>query len=296
MSNVFLEWLRSGKVLVADGATGSNLQTRGLAHGLASEQWVLENPDAILRLHRDFAEAGANLLLTSTFGGTALRLEHAGLREQAAEVNRRAAALARQALNGRASLVGGSMGPTGQLLEPLGPLARADAVAAYAGQARALAEGGADVLVIETQFDMGEATAAIEGARATTNLPLVCSFSFDMGAHTMMGLSPAQVARELTALDVDVIGVNCGKSLEENLENLKVMRANTHKPLWMKPNAGLPRMGDDDAAIYDTTPAMMGAAARQWLAAGAQMVGGCCGTTPEHLAAIAGAIARAAQG
>jgi len=162
--------------------------------------------------------------------------------------------------NGSAVLVGGSMGPTGHLFEPLG--SHADAVAAYAEQARGLVEGGVDVLVIETMFDMGEATAALEGARSQTNLPIVCSFSYDMGAHTMMGLQPAQVARELTALGVDVVGINCGKSLQDNLAALKAVRAATARPIWMKPNAGLPRMGPDDIALYDVTPADMGAQAR----------------------------------
>jgi len=285
--STFLEHLRSGQLLIADGATGSNLQMRGLEQGTPSEVWVMENPDPIVRLHRDFVEAGANLVLTSTFGGTALRLEHANLQDRMAELNQRAVALARQAANGAPLFVGGSMGPIGQLLEPLGPLPRVDAVREYAAQASALTAGGADVLVIETQFDLGEATAAIEGARSASALPIVCSFSFDMGKRTMMGHAPSEIAKELTALGVDVIGVNCGKSLDENLANLSEMRAVTNKPLWMKPNAGLPRMGDDDVAIYDVTPAIMGEHAKQWVAAGAQIVGGCCGTSPEHLRAIA---------
>lgn len=285
--NAFLEALNSGRVLVADGATGSNLQARGLAQGMASEQWIIENPAAVMQLHRDFILAGSDLILTSTFGGTSLRLEHCGLQDRTAEVNRRAAELARQAVNGKVVLVGGSMGPTGHLFEPLGPLSRAAAVAAYAVQAQGLAEGGADVLVIETMFDMAEATAAIEGARARTSLPIVCCFSYDMGAATMMGLRPAQVAQELTALGVDVIGVNCGKSLVDNLTALQAVRAATDKPIWMKPNAGLPRMGADDKAVYDVTPEEMGAQARLWVQAGARVIGGCCGTTPERLREIA---------
>jgi 5-methyltetrahydrofolate--homocysteine methyltransferase len=283
----FLERLRSGGPLISDGATGTNLQGRGLAHGTASERWVLDNPEAIVHLHREFVEAGSDILLTCTFGGTVLRLEHNDLHTRAEEINKRAIELARQAANGKPVLVAGSMGPTGHLLEPLGPLTRADAVKAYADQARWLAEGGADLLVIETQFDVAEASAAVAGARSTTNLPLVCSFSFDMGRHTMMGVQPAQVAEEFTALGVDVIGINCGKSLTDNLAALQAMRPATTKPLWFKPNAGLPHVGDDDVALYDVTPPMMGEAAQHWLAAGAQIIGGCCGTTPEHLSEIA---------
>jgi 5-methyltetrahydrofolate--homocysteine methyltransferase len=291
MTTTFLERLTAGAVLISDGATGTNLQDRGLAFGKAPEEWLFENPAGIVQLHRDFIAAGANILLTCTFGATPLRLEHVGMQARTAEVNRRAVELARQAIGSAEVLVAGSLGPTGQLLEPLGPMSEAQAVNAYAEQARALAEAGADLLVIETQFDMGEATAAIKGVRSTTTLPLVCSFSYDMGTRTMMGLQPEKVADELTALGVDVVGVNCGKSLEDNLENLKLARAATRLPIWMKPNAGLPRMTTGDHAAYDVTPADMGRAAALWVAAGANVVGGCCGTSPAHLAEIS----RAAQ-
>ncbi len=286
-----IDRLAAGEVLVADGAMGTNLQERGLALGMAPEMWVFDNPAEVLRLHRDFLEAGAQILLTDTFGGTCLRLAHSGLSDRAAEVNRRAVALAREAAGSADVLVAGSMGPTGQLLQPLGDLAPDAAVDAYAQQARALAEAGADFLVIETQFDMGEATSAIKGARSTTTLPLVCSFSYDMGTRTMMGLEPARVAAEVTALGVDVVGVNCGKSLADNLENLRTVRAATRLPVWMKPNAGLPRMGPDLRAVYDVSPAQMGQEASAWLAAGARVIGGCCGTTPGHLREIARAVA-----
>ena len=288
--STFLQTLSSGRILVADGAVGTNFQARGLTRGTAPEQWLLEAPEKVMQLHRDFIDAGANIILTNTFGATALRLTHAGLEARAAEVNRRAVEIAREAIHGASVFIGGSMGPTGQLLEPYGELSHDAARATYAEQARALADAGVDFLVIETQFALNEAQAAIEGARSVSNLPIVCSFSFDMGAHTMMGLQPAQVAQELTALNIDVIGINCGRSLDENLAGLKAMRAATDKPLWMKPNAGLPRMTDDDVAVYDVTSEAMGEHAVQWIEAGAQIVGGCCGTSPEHLRAIAQAV------
>jgi 5-methyltetrahydrofolate--homocysteine methyltransferase len=290
--STFRQALKSGQTLVSDGATGTNYQARGLAHGMAPEQWLFEAPEKVVQLHRDFIEAGSNIILTNTFGATPLRLAHAGLEGRAAEVNRRAVELAQVARGTAPVWIAGSMGPTGQLLEPYGALSHQDAVAAYAEQARALSEAGVDLLVVETQFDLGEAQAAIEGARSVTDLPLVCSFSYDMGTHTMMGLQPAQVAAELTGLDVDAIGINCGRSLDENLAGLQAMRSVTVKPLWMKPNAGLPRMTDDDAAVYDVTPEQMGECAAQWLEAGAQIIGGCCGTSPAHLREIAHAAAR----
>ncbi len=288
-----LERLAAGEVLISDGATGTNMQERGLTLGTAPEVWLFENPAQVIQLHRDFIAAGSQILLTDTFGGTSLRLVHAGLENKVAEANQRAVALAREAAGNADVLVAGSMGPTGQLLEPLGEMSPTTAVSVYAEQARALADAGADLLVIETQFDMGEATSAIKGARATTTLPVVCSFSYDMGHKTMMGLGPTQVATALTALGVDVIGVNCGRSLPENLDNLKTLRAATHLPLWMKPNAGLPHMGKDQRAVYDVTPDDMGTQAAEWVAAGARIIGGCCGTSPEHLRHIAQAVALA---
>ena len=290
-----LERLAAGEILVSDGAMGTNLQERGLTLGTAPEVWLFENPAEVIRLHRDFIAAGSQILLTDTFGGTGLRLIHADLKESAAQVNRRAVALAREAAGNADVLVAGSMGPTGQLLEPLGELAPGAAVDSYAEQARALAEAGADLLVIETQFDLGEATSAIKGARATTTLPIVCSFSFDMGHRTMMGLAPAKVAKAVSELGVDVIGVNCGRSLSENLDNLKEIHAAASLPLWMKPNAGLPHMGEGHRAVYDVTPAQMGEQAAQWVAAGARIIGGCCGSTPEHVREIARATALVRQ-
>ncbi len=290
MTENFRDVLLRGERLVADGATGTNYQARGLARGQAPEEWLFQEPDKVTGLHRDFIQAGSNVILTNTFGGTAMRLAHAGLENDAANVNRRAVELARNAINGERAWVAGSIGPSGALLEPFGTLTRDEAIAQFAAQARALVDGGVDLLIIETQFDMGEATAAFEGARSVTDLPIILSFSFDMGTNTMMGLKAGQVAKEVTALGADMVGVNCGRSLDENFINLQEMRAATHLPIWMKPNAGLPRMTDDDIAMYDVTPEMMGEAAARWLEAGAQIVGGCCGTSPEHLRSIAHAV------
>ena len=293
--NKFLDRLQAGGVMVSDGATGTNYQYRGLKLGIAPEEWIFDAPEQVIQLHRDFIEAGAQIVLTNTFGGTPLRVAHSGLPVDAGELNRRAVELAREAVGNSDVLVAGSMGPTGQLLEPLGELPVGDAISAFAAQARALAEAGADLLVVETQFDLAEATTAIKGVRATTTLPLVVSFSFDMGKRTMMGNKPEDIAAQLTALGVDVIGVNCGKSLPENLENLKAMLGATDRPIWMKPNAGLPRMGANNQAIYDVSPRQMGEHAALWVAAGARIIGGCCGTSPEHLREIAKAAAPVRQ-
>ena len=287
MNNSFLESIRSGQRLVSDGATGTNLIARGLPHGTTSEHWVLEQPEQIIRLHQEFVAAGANLILTSTFGATSLRLAGSSLAGRAAEVNQRAVALARQAVGTSSVWVAGSLGPVGGLLKPYGPLEVEAVTAAYAEQARSLAEAGADLLAIETQFDLGEAKAAVQAVRSVTDLPLVCSFSYDRGKRTMMGVSPTQAARQLADLGIDLIGINCGRSLEENLQNLVELRQATNLPIWFKPNAGLPQIDENNRTTYSLTPAEMGALAPAWLEAGAQVVGGCCGTSPEHLANIA---------
>ncbi len=288
--NKFLELLAGGRVLVADGATGTNLQQRGLERGESSERWVFERPHEIVRLHRDFIEAGADLILTCTFGGTTIRLEQAGMAGRAAELNRQAVALARQAAQGTPALVGGSIGPTGQLLKPFGPLEESAALAAFTAQAQALAEAGADLLVVETQFDLAEARAAIQAVRAACSLPLVCSFSFDRGKRTMMGVRPAQLAKELGSL-VDVLGINCGRSLEENFANLQELAsAAAGLPVWFKPNAGLPEVDDAGQAVYSLAPESEARLVPAWIEAGARIIGGCCGTSPAHLAAIAAAV------
>lgn len=288
----FLDRLHAGQVLVADGATGTNLQQRGLARGVSSERWVLENPEQIVALHRDFIEAGSDLILTSTFGATTIRLEQSGLAERAAEVNRQAVALARRAASqaGADTLVAASIGPTGHLIKPLGPLEEDAAVAAFVAQAQVLAEAGVDLFVIETQFDLAEAKAALRAVRSVSSLPVVVSFSYDRGTRTMMGVRPSVMAAELADGGANVFGINCGRSLEDNFKALGELRAATQLPIWFKPNAGLPVLDKDANPTYTVSPDQMGAQASTWVAAGAQIVGGCCGTSPAHLAAIARAV------
>jgi len=286
----FIERIKNGDVLVSDGATGTNLQQRGLARGEATESWVLNRPQEILALAQSFVAAGADLILTCTFGATSIRLQAANLQDHVEAINLRAVEIARQAMSPSKGFVAGSIGPTGQMLQPYGTLSYDEAFAAYKQQAALLAQAGVDLLVIETQFDINEAKAAVMAVRSVSDLPLVCSVSFDRGKRTMMGVSPAQVAQEIGALAVDLLGINCGRSLEDNLAALKLLRAETDKPLWFKPNAGLPKLDDSGQPVYDVTPSDMAEQVPAWLAAGAQVVGGCCGTSPSHLAAIAAVI------
>ena len=287
----FLSRLHAGQVLLADGATGTRLQSQGLDDGRAPEVWVVEQPQRVRDLHQGYVEAGSDILLTCTFGGTRFRLEKDNLAADVGHVNRTAAELARevaaaaQAANGWEIWVGGDMGPTGALLAPLGPLSAEEVTAAYAEQAAALAEGGADFLLIETMSDLGEAKAAVAGARSVSDLPLFCTFSFDTHGRTMMGLRPEHAAREIAPLVVG-LGANCGRDPAEFVGFMQAMRqAAPQALLWAKPNAGLPHL-EGDQVVYDATPQYMAEIAHQLRDAGAQVIGGCCGTTPEHILAM----------
>ncbi len=283
----FLTRLTSGLPVVADGAMGTMLQAAGLPPGKTGEFWVLERPDAIAAVHRAYVEAGAELILTCTFGGTRPRLERSGLADRVAEVNRRAVEIAREAAAGRA-FVAGDIGPLGELLAPLGKRSYEEAVDLFAEQAAALAEAGADVLYIETMSALEEARAAVEGARrAAPYLPITLTFSFDTHGRTNMGVRPEQAAQAALDWGVTAFGANCGATLEMTEGALAKMRAVAPDALLIaKPNAGLPRMVEG-RPVYDATPEMMADFAARAVALGARIIGGCCGSTPAHIQAIA---------
>jgi 5-methyltetrahydrofolate--homocysteine methyltransferase len=287
LENSFTELLDKKKLLVSDGATGTNLFDRGLPRGITAEQWVLEKPEEILRLHQDFIKAGADIILTCTFGGSSVRLEHAELDGRFEEINKKASEIALEAVQGTEVLVAGSIGPLGQMIKPFGTLTVEEAKSQYFAQAKALAESGIHLLLIETQFDINEAAAAVTGAIKASNLPIICSFSFDRGTKTMMGVSPTQFAEEIGGLGVSALGINCGKSLEDNTDALKELSNCTELPIWFKPNAGLPTLDADGSPAYDVSPHEMGSHVNQWIEIGARIIGGCCGTSPGHLQAIA---------
>jgi 5-methyltetrahydrofolate--homocysteine methyltransferase len=293
--NNFLERLNSGEILVADGATGSNLQKMGLKAGQAPEDLIIDNPEILMELEGLFVKSGSDIILTCTFGGTRMRMKDSKYQDRTPELNIRAVELARKAAAsaGRTDvLVAGSMGPVGGLIKPYGPLEADEVKATFAEQAKALAEGGADLLVIETMFAFEETTAAFEGAKSVTDLPIVVSFSYDRGTRSMMGVKPKDVIKRYTEMGATVIGANCGTTLE-NMEAILKEYANTvpNFPMWAKPNAGIPRMDiETEKAIYDMGPEDMAIFAKKYVALGAKVVGGCCGSTPEHVAAIAKAV------
>jgi 5-methyltetrahydrofolate--homocysteine methyltransferase len=285
----FADLLAERGVLLADGATGTNYQEMGIEPGVAPEEWVFDAPGKVQELHRRFADAGSDLVLTCSFGSTSLRLAEGPLAGRAVEVNRRAAELAREAV-GAERLVAGSLGPTGQLIEPYGLLTRDPCVDAYAEQAGALTDGGVDLLVLETFFALEEAVWAIEGVRRASDLPLVASFSFDQGTRTMMGVSAADVIAALADSGVAALGLNCGRSLADTDAVVgEFLDAGLGVPLWVKPNAGVPKVVGD-AVIYEADPEMLARHVAGYVERGARIVGGCCGSTPEHVAAIAAAI------
>lgn len=282
--------LESHKILIADGATGTTLQKAGLPAGTAPERWNLENPDAVRALHRGYIEAGADMVLTNTFGGTSIRLKREGLQDRAAEINRVATALARE-VAGESVLVVGDIGPTGEMMAPLGTLTHEEAVASFAQQAGALAESGVDAILVETMSDLAEVQAAVEGVRQVTDLPLLVTMSFDTKGRTMMGVKPDRAARTLASLGVDVMGANCGRTLTETLEAvLKMREAVPEAVLMAKPNAGLPHAEGGDL-VYDVTPEVMAEYGRRFVdEAGIVIFGGCCGSTAEHIRAVAQAL------
>ena len=286
----FLDRLADRQVLITDGATGTNFQQMGLPPGVAPEDWVFDASDRVRDLHAQFTRAGSELALTCSFGANSARLADGPLAGRVRQVNIRAAELARDVV-GEQGLVGGSIGPTGQLVEPYGPLTRERCEAAYAEQAKALMDGGVDVLVLETFFALEEALWAVEGIRGATELPLIISFSFDQGTRTMMGVSPADVVAAFEPLGVAAIGANCGRSLEDNDIVVHEFLQATSVPVWIKPNAGIPQVVGD-TVVYQAGPATLAAHVAEYARQGAQIVGGCCGTTPEHIAAIAGALGR----
>lgn len=288
----FAQLLDDRGVLVADGATGTNYQMMGLALGAAPEEWVFEAPDRVAQVHRRFAQAGSDLVLTCTFGASPVRLEDGPLAGRARELNARAAEIAREAVGSNGTLVAGSIGPSGQLVEPLGPLSRDACLTTFSAQAQALVDGGVDLIVLETFFALDEAVWAAEAVRSVTDLPLVMSFSFDQGTRTMMGLSPADVVAAVAGLELAALGANCGRSLDDTAAVVaQFTQADASAPLWVKPNAGIPQVVGD-AVVYPEGPASFAERMGELVQQGARVVGGCCGSTPEHVAALARALGR----
>ncbi|MDX5360377.1 MAG: betaine--homocysteine S-methyltransferase [Alphaproteobacteria bacterium] len=279
--------------LLADGATGTNFFAMGLESGDPPEFWNIDHPDRVEALHRSFVEAGADIILTNSFGANRHRLKLHQAQARVHELNAAAAQIARKVADaaGRPVVVAGSMGPTGELLEPVGALAYADAVETFAEQAEGLKAGGADALWIETMSAENEVRAAIEGA-SRTGLPIVATMSFDTAGRTMMGITPAALGELSGHLHPEpcAIGANCGVGASELVCTvLGISGARPEAVVVAKANCGVPKFVDGEIA-YTGTPELMADYARLALDAGARIIGGCCGTKPEHLKAMRAAL------
>lgn len=291
MKTTFIELLASGRPIVADGGMGTMLFSAGMPRGQAPERWNVERPEVVRGIHAAYIQAGAQIILTNTFGGSRIRLGVHGLADRAAALNAAAVQLARAEADSapEAVAVGGSIGPTGAILEPLGELLFDEAVSAFEEQARALA--GVDVFWIETMSDLEEVRAAVTGCRnASPDTPIVATMTFDSRGRTMMGVRPEQAVAALTELGVIALGANCGNGPSEVESVVEKMRqANPEAVLIAKANAGMPHM-QGEIAVYDATPEVMADYARRVLEQGARIVGACCGSTPDHVRSIAGAL------
>ena len=284
-----LETLQSGGHILGDGAMGTMLQDAGLTDGGAPELWNVEHPDRIEAILEAYAAAGSNLITTCTFGGTRPRLEMHDLGDRVFELNQAGAAVARTVADRHpGSYVLGDVGPSGELMEPMGTLTPGDAQELFAEQIRGLVAGGADAILIETMSDLGEVEAAVRAAQAEApGLPILATMSFDTNLHTMMGVKPGQAVTAIAAMGVPIIGANCGRGVDE----MRVIAADmvAARPegvfLMTQSNAGLPKLVGDEF-LYDGAPEVMAEWATEMRDIGIDVIGACCGSTPEHIAAM----------
>lgn len=281
--------------VLIDGAMGTSLMNVGLANGESPELWNVEHPDRVRAIHQAYVDAGSQVILANTFGGSPFRLKLHNLTERTVELNRAGAEIVREVADAAPHKVfaAGSMGPSGELMQPLGLLTFEEARDGFAQQAEGLAAGGVDLLWIETMSALDEVRAAVEGARMATDLPIVATMTFDTRGFTMMGTSPAQAADALVDMDLIAIGGNCGNGPEEIKGVIESMHERVPDALLVaKANAGLPHVQGGDI-VYDGTPEVMADYAVRVYELGARVIGACCGSTPAHIAAMGRALERA---
>ena len=286
------ELLEAKGYVVADGAMGTQLFAVGLCAGDPPEAWNVHHAEEVQAIHRAYLQAGADLVVTNSFGGTRFRLALHSLEDEVVELNEAAARVARIEADaeiertGRPVLVAGSMGPTGELLAPMGNMSVAACEAAFAEQAEGLG-GGADLLWIETMSDLDELEAAVRGARSACDLPVAVTMSFDTAGRTMMGVTGTEMAERLDGLGLAAVGANCGNNVADTEAAVAAAAAaSPGTPVISKPNAGVP-VWSGDALVYDGTPEVLAAHAHRARAAGVAVIGSCCGSTPTHTAKIA---------
>ena len=280
--------LKTGRKLVSDGAWGTFLYQKGLKAGDCPDEWSITHYDVVRDIARSYAEAGADMVQTNTFGANRFKLQHFGLQDRAAEINEAAARASREAA-GDDQYVIASIGPTGKMLL-MGDVTEEELYDCFREQAMALEKGGADAVCIETMSDADEAVLAIRAAKENTNLEVIATFTFErtlQGEYrTMMGLSPSDAIRATIDAGADVVGTNCGNGMERMVDIVKEIRAESPGTfILVQANAGLPVLVEG-ISVFPETPEMMAACVPALLDAGANIIGGCCGTTPTHIRAI----------
>ncbi|MEN6357843.1 MAG: homocysteine S-methyltransferase family protein [Armatimonadota bacterium] len=286
-----LERIAAGEILISDGAMGTFLQAKGLKPGESPELWSVTHPDIVKAIAESYIAAGSDIIETNSFGGTSYKQKEFGLEDRVAEMNIAAARIAKGAM-GEKGYVAASVGPTGQIpYDEGGNASNDDLYNAFKEQVIALAEGGADALCIETMMSAIEAAQAVKAAKENTDLPVICTFTFEPGARgfrTMMGATPADAAKAVAEAGADVVGANCGNGIEDMVEIARQIReALPDIPIMIQANAGKP-VFENGKTIFKATPENMAAHVTELICAGAHIIGGCCGTTPDHIRAIAG--------
>lgn len=280
----FQALIQAGPVIL-DGATGSNLRAAGLPAGVCTEAWILEHPQVLMDLQRAYADAGSRIIYAPTFGGNRLNLNMYGLEDKLEEMNRALVNLSRQAVGDRA-FIAADMTTTGKPVDVEGGIAYADLMAVYQEQARILADAGVDLFVIETMLGVNECSAAVEAVRSVCDLPIMCTLTLDAVGGAYFDGDAELAVQCLPELGADAVGVNCGQGPELYESVIERMANVSSVPLIAKPNAGMPIIGDDGSATYTMSPGKFARQMHILHRRGAKILGGCCGTTPEHIAML----------
>lgn len=292
--SLFLTRIKKGEILVSDGAMGTMLQDKGLKAGGCPEEWNITHPDEVRAIAEAYLKAGSDIVLTNTFGGSRFKLAKFGLESKVAEFNKAGVSLAKEAALQYGGIVAGSVGPTGEFMQPLGIVTEDEMYDVFREQVLAQIQGGVDAICIETMTSLEEVSIAIKVVKENTAVPVIATMTFDKGTHgykTMMGVSIKDAVLGLEKAGADIIGTNCGNGIGPMIDIVREMRKYSSKPILVHANAGVPELINGKTCFRDT-PDNMAEKVLDLINAGANIIGGCCGTTPEHIRAIRNAISK----